>query len=114
MVLVTRIYSVTQGFPRDEIYGLTNQLRRASVSVPSNIAEGKGRRSKKEYVQFLYRARGSLFEVETQLEIASNLGYLASDAFQELREQAASVARVLNGLIVSVEKQIESDSPDSP
>lgn len=113
MALVTRIYAVTQHFPDREIYGLTNQLRRASVSVPSNIAEGKGRRSKKEYVQFLYRARGSLFEVETQLEIANNLGYFPSGVFDELREDAAGVARVLNGLIASVEKQIDSDSPDS-
>jgi four helix bundle protein len=113
MALVTRVYSATQEFPRREVYGLTNQIRRASVSIPSNIAEGKGRHSKKEYIQFLYRARGSLFEVETQLEIASNLGYFRAAVFDELREEAAGVARVLNGLITSVEKQVETGSPDS-
>jgi four helix bundle protein len=110
MALVTQIYRATDSFPRREIYGLTNQLRRAAVSVPSNIAEGKGRRSKKEYAQFLFRARGSLLEVETQLEIAANLEYLASDTYTALKEQATSVARVLSGLISAIEKQIADDS----
>ena len=110
MALVTQIYRATDTFPRREIYGLTNQLRRAAVSVPSNIAEGKGRRSKKEYAQFLFRARGSLLEVETQLEIAANLEYLALEAYTALKEQASSVARVLSGLITAIEKQIEDDA----
>jgi four helix bundle protein len=110
MALVTQIYRATDAFPRREIYGLTNQLRRAAVSVPSNIAEGKGRRSKKEYVQFLFKARGSLFEVETQLEIACNLEYIAPEAYATLKEQAGSVARVLSGLIAAIQKQIEHDT----
>src|SRR5947207_12284723 len=69
MALATRVYEVTDSFPRREMYGLTRQVRDASVSVPSNIAEGKGRQTKKDYVQFLFRARGSLHETETQLEI---------------------------------------------
>jgi four helix bundle protein len=77
--------------------------------VPSNIAEGKGRRSKKEYAQFLFRARGSLLEVETQLEIACNLDYIAADAYGALKEQTTAVARVLNGLIAAIEHQIEDD-----
>ena len=77
MTLVTQVYRATDTFPRREIYGLTNQVRRSAVSVASNIAEGKGRLSKREYVQFLSRARGSLCELETQLEIAVNLGYVA-------------------------------------
>ncbi|MBV8544208.1 MAG: four helix bundle protein [Acidobacteria bacterium] len=110
MVLVTQVYRATEAFPRREIYGLTNQLRRAAVSVPSNIAEGKGRRSKKEYLQFLFKARGSLFEVETQLEISNNLGYIAADQFVAIKEQSGSVARVLGGLIVAVERQIADDA----
>jgi four helix bundle protein len=106
MSLVTQVYVATEAFPQREIYGLTNQLRRAAVSVPSNIAEGKGRRSKKEYVQFLFKARGSLFEVETQLEISNNLGYIAADQYAGIREQSTAVARVLSGLIVAVERQI--------
>jgi four helix bundle protein len=80
------------------------------VSVPSNIAEGKGRRSKKEYVQFLFKARGSLFEVETQLEIANNLGYIAAEHYATITEQSSSVARVLSGLIAAVERQINADN----
>jgi four helix bundle protein len=70
--LAVEIYRVTQKFPKDELYGLTSQMRRAAVSVASNIAEGKGRYSRKEFAQFLYRARGSLLELETQLFIAQN------------------------------------------
>ena len=110
MALVTQVYRSTEMFPRREIYGLTNQLRRAAVSVPSNIAEGKGRRSKKEYLQFLFKARGSLFEVETQLEISNNLGYIAADQYVAIKEQSGSVARVLGGLIVAVERQIADDA----
>ncbi|MGA8809049.1 MAG: four helix bundle protein [Thermoanaerobaculia bacterium] len=110
MSMVTQIYRATEAFPRREIYGLTNQLRRAAVSVPSNIAEGKGRRSKKEYAQFPFRARGSLLEVETQLEIACNLDYIALEAYAALKEQTTGVARVLNGLIAAIEHQIEDDS----
>jgi len=72
MALVTRVYEVTDSFPRREMYGLTRQVRDAAVSVPSNIAEGKGRQTKKDYLQFLYRARGSLLETETQLEVSRN------------------------------------------
>jgi four helix bundle protein len=110
MELVTEVYRCTESFPRREIYGLTNQLRRAAVSVPSNIAEGRGRRSKGEYVQFLCHARGSLLEVLTQLEIASNLGYLAADDFKRLFDGAATVGKVLNGLITAVERQTRPDS----
>ncbi len=72
--LALEVYRLTRAFPRDELYGLTSQMRRAAVSIASNVAEGKGRFSCKEFAQFLYRARGSLLELETQLFIASELG----------------------------------------
>jgi len=84
MRLVTGIYEGTRPFPRDELYGLTNQLRRAAVSVPSNIAEGQARFSRKEFHHFLSLARGSLVEIETQLIIAQNLGYLPGQQNQSL------------------------------
>ena len=113
MDLVTEVYRATANFPQREMYGLTRQVREASVSVPSNIAEGKGRRTKKDYIQFLYRARGSSLEVQTQLEIARNLEFLDQRAFDRIIEQAAEVGRVLNGLITNVERQIETGSPKS-
>ena len=100
--LVTEVYRMTNGFPRHEIYGLTSQLRRSSVSVPSNIAEGQGRASKGEFVQFLCHARGSLFELETQLYIAGRLGYLNAAEEHDLLGRTTEVARILNGLITSL------------
>ena len=102
MDLVTEIYRVTQFFPRDELYGLTNQLRRAAVSVPSNIAEGQARFSRKEFHHFLSHARGSLVEIETQMTIAQNLGYLSPNQTQPLFNRASELGRVLNGLIASI------------
>jgi|SRR5208283_4051798 len=98
MKLVKDVYRLTREFPKEEIYGLTNQLRRAAVSVPSNLAEGHGRFSRKEFRQFIGRARGSLLEVETQLEISRDLGYLNDRAAGELLAQASEIGRVLNGL----------------
>jgi four helix bundle protein len=79
--LVTEIYRKTQKFPKEEIYGLTSQLRRAAISIPSNIAEGQGRLSKGEFEQFLGNARGSLFELITQLTISENLGYINKNIY---------------------------------
>jgi four helix bundle protein len=108
MVLVTHVYRVTEEFPRREMYGLTRQVREAAVSVPSNIAEGKGRKTKKDYAQFLYRARGSLLETQTQLEVSCNLEFLARDRFEVIFKQACEVGKVLSGLITSVERQISN------
>ena len=81
------------------MYGLTSQLRRAAISVPSNIAESKGRRSDRELIQFLRHARGSLFEIETQLEIGVRLGYSTKEERDPVRNEAARVGQMLNGLI---------------
>ena len=102
MELVTEVYRVTRVFPRDELYGLTNQLRRAAVSVPSNIAEGQAHFPRKEFHHFLSHARGSLVEIETQLTIAQNLSYLNPEQTQPLLDKAAELGRVLNGLIASI------------
>lgn len=104
MKLVSEIYRATRGFPKEEIYGLTVQLRRAAVSVPSNLAEGRGRTSRREFHQFVSQARGSLTEVETQLEIAQDLGYLDEAAAVDLLKKASEIARMLNGLLVWSER----------
>jgi len=102
MQFVTDIYRVTKEFPREEQYGLVSQVRRAAVSIPSNIAEGQARYSKKEFRHFLSHARGSLVEVETQLLIAANLGYLASACALTLARQTDELGRLINGLANSI------------
>jgi len=102
MRLVSEVYRATRKFPREELYGLTDQLRRAAVSVPSNIAEGQARFSSREFYRFLSHARGSLAEVETQLLIAEDLGYMDQRVSQSLFSTAAELGRVLNGLIASI------------
>jgi four helix bundle protein len=100
--LVMDIYSCTRSFPKEEMYGLVAQLRRAAVSVPSNIAEGKGRRTDREFLLFLHHPRGSIFEVETQLTIASRLRYLSETEVCRLGTSAAEIARMLSGLIKAI------------
>lgn len=99
MELVTAIYRETRYFPDDEKFGLTNQLRRAAVSIPSNVAEGHGRTSRRELHQFIAVARGSSLEVQTQIEIAESLGYFRVGAGSELLNKAVEISRVLNGLL---------------
>lgn len=100
--LVAEVYRITRSFPKDEIYGLTSQLRRAAVSIPSNIAEGQGRLSKGEFRQFLGQARGSVLEVETQAIIARRLGFLEDAAAENVLSRSAEVNRILNGLLESL------------
>lgn len=102
IALVTEIYSLTSAFPHAEIYGLTSQLRRAAVSIPSNIAEGQGRATKSEFIQFLCHARGALYEVETQVVISRNLGYLTLEQQESL---LGELGRILNGLITSLQQK---------
>ena len=97
MDLVRMVYRKSKDFPLDERYALTDQLRRAVVSIPSNIAEGSGRASNKDYAHFLSIARGSLYEVITQLEIAQSLGYI--DEFDSCNELAQEVGRMLTSLM---------------
>lgn len=95
--LVTNIYTITNKFPKEEMYGITSQIRRAAVSIPSNIAEGAARQSDKELIQFLHIALGSVAETETQLTIATNIGYLkdSPDLFQEIE----NLKKMILGLI---------------
>jgi len=99
MELAVNVYRSTATFPHEEIYSLTQQLRRAAVSIPSNIAEGKGRGSKRDFRQFLFNARGSLLELQTQIMIAQNLGYLSDADTNKLLDRAAGVGKSLSGLI---------------
>jgi four helix bundle protein len=109
MDLVTATYRATAGFPKEEQFGLTLQLRRATVSIPSNIAEGQGRLSEKEFRHFLGQVRGSLLEVETQLQIAQNLGYTQLLQTSELLKACGEVGRILNGLLPSICKPPNSE-----
>jgi four helix bundle protein len=112
MNLVTQIYRVTKEFPRDEIYGLTAQLRKAAVSVPSNIAEGQGRFSTREFIRFLSIAHGSLCETETQILIAERLLYIDEQVRNQLMSLSAEVGRLLHGLVRALEAK-ETSSTDS-
>ena len=103
--LVSEIYLSTQSFPANERFGLTAQIRRAAVSVPSNIAEGQGRCTTGEFRQFLGHARGSLLEVETQIFIARNLRYLNQSQGKALFERISEIGRLLNGLINSLKNR---------
>ena len=98
-------YRATSNFPKHELYGLSQQLRRAAVSVPSNIAEGKGHRSDREIGNFLLHARGSLLEVQTQLMIAQELQYISSEEGKGLLASSDAIARSLNSLINSMREK---------
>lgn len=104
--MVTSIYMMTQSFPKEETFGLVLQLRRASVSVPSNIAEGYARGTDKEKLHFLRISSGSMSEVETQLLLGLNLGYIGQEKYNELSEIVTSVWKQLNSLISSIKKRL--------
>lgn len=98
MLLVKQIYVTTRQFPRDEKFGLTSQMRRAAVSIPSNIAEGQARRSTGEFIQFISNAEGSVAELQTQLEIASDLGYCTASQKESVMGLVEEVRKMLNSL----------------
>ena len=99
MTLVQLVYQVTSHFPKEEQFGLTNQLRRSAVSVPSNIAEGYGRNSTQDYIRFLQIARGSLFETQTQMQIAINLDFIPADCADSALGLGNEVERMLNAIL---------------
>lgn len=106
MAVVKAVYVMTQKFPKEELYGLTNQMRRAAVSVPSNIAEGKSRFSNKEFARFLLIARGSVAELETQVLISQDLSYAPTEQIETLLQDIAEVGRMLSGLVSSLNKDL--------
>src|SRR3954467_7805697 len=102
MDLVVLVYRATEGFPQREVFGIVNQMRRAAVSVPSNIAEGQGRLGSKEFCRFLGIARGSIQEIQTQVLIARRLEFLTEEQSAALIDLASEVARIVNGLLSSL------------
>jgi four helix bundle protein len=105
IVLVTNIYKITSSFPKEEIYGLTSQIRRSAVSIPSNIAEGAGRRSEKEFIQFLYIALGSLSELETQILVAYNIGYIKEAIHEEINIKISQLIKMVSSFINHLNKK---------
>lgn len=98
------IYKLSEGFPKAEVYGLTSQMRRSSISIPSNIAEGAARQTKKELIHFLHIARGSLSELDTQIVIAGRLGYISADTTQEIENAIETISKMITGLIKSLKR----------
>lgn len=102
--LVMHIYSLTESFPRGEEYGLKNQMRRAAISIPANIAEGAGRQTNREFIQFLHMAQGSLSELDTHLEISKRLGYFDEGNLKEWLSLMDDVDKMITGLIKSLRR----------
>ncbi len=105
MALVTEVYRASGEFPTHERYGLSSQIRRCAVSIPSNIAEGFGRHSTTDYIRFLTIANGSLYELQTQVEIALNLGYLERNIYDTLYEQTREIERMMSSLIQGLKRR---------
>ena len=103
--LTLEIYKLSEKFPKEEMYGLTSQMRRSALSVPANISEGFNRRTKKEYLQFLYISRGSLQEVDFLVLLSKDLGYIKKTDFLSLKERIDLIGRLLSGLINSIKKK---------
>jgi len=102
MVFVSAVYKVSRSFPKEELFGLVSQTRRSAISIPSNIAEGYGRNATGDYVRFLHVSVGSLYEVQTQLEIARNLEYIPQKTFDELYADSREIERLLSSLIAKL------------
>ena len=102
---VTSLYKITESFPKSEMYGLTSQLRRASVSIPSNIAEGASRNHNKEFIQYLYISLASASEVDTQLIISNNLNFIDDVKLNKLSSELNEISKMLQGLIKSVKNK---------
>ncbi len=104
MDLVTTIYNQTKSFPNTEKFGIVSQIRRSAVSIPSNISEGYGRNSNKDFIRFLNISMGSLFEVQTQAEIAYNLEFMDQEDFEDLFQQSREVERIISSFIRSLNR----------
>ncbi len=107
MAFVTEMYAVTKFFPSEELFGLTSQLRRATVSIPSNIAEGYGRKSDRDFYRYLKISIASLYEVQTQLEIAHNLQFVTENQFTALYGRAREIERILSAFSKTVKNTIK-------
>jgi four helix bundle protein len=105
MTLVTEIYQLTNSFPKEEIYSLTSQIRRSSISIPSNIAEGYGRDGNNDYLRFLNISISSLFEMQTQLEISFNLKYINEVQFNKINEDSREIERMLSAFIRKIKQR---------
>lgn len=105
MLLVTEVYQITTVFPKEEIYGLSSQIRRCAISIPSNIAEGYGREGNKDYLKFLNIAIASLFEMQTQLEIAFNLYYINETQFKKTFEESREIERMLSSFYKKIKER---------
>lgn len=105
--LVLEIYRVTSAFPKSETYGLVNQLKRASFSIPANVVEGQSKNTTKEYIHFLYHARGSLEEVRYFLYLSLELKFLPTNEYEKLEKRYESASKMLNGLIKSLKSNTE-------
>jgi len=102
MNFVTKLYKNTRSFPQEELFGLTSQMRRSAVSIPSNIAEGFGRKSTNEFKRFLQISMGSLFELQTQLEISKNIDFLAESEYNELYQDSREIEVMFSSFINSI------------
>ena len=111
MALVVEVYRDADGFPKSELYGLSSQLRRALVSIPANIAEGRGRRSTRSFLHFLDIAYGSMAEAQTLLELATRLGFLPPDRLAAHVGRLAEIGRMLNSLISALEQRLHTQPP---
>ena len=108
MQLVVDVYNLIRLLPKEETYGLSDQMRRAAISIPSNIAEGNARSSQKDMVHFLYIAQGSRAELETQLELCELIGYISKERLEPVLMQTQEIGRMLSGLIKSTLQQLSS------
>ena len=114
MGLARQAYALSLSLPKNEAYGLLSQMRRAAVSVPSNIAEGHGRLTDLQFRHFLGNARGSLYELQTQMELASDLGYLEPVGVHDAMEKGCEVGRLMNGLLASMSRDANSATTPYP
>lgn len=113
ITLAEEIYMQTRRFPKEELFGLISQMRRAVVSIPSNIAEGSARQSSRENIRFLQIARGSLAELETQVELASRIGFLPEENFQKIRSLLTRTGKLLNGLALRADTRLREAESDN-